>query len=95
MNWLIYQGLRHFRDESTKFTSSSITTDQENFVEVLQKLFDILHTVDSKRVELFEYQLKGITKVLLDQWKRNTLEDALIVSWDVFENSLMGHFIPL
>ena len=95
MNWLIYQGLRRFRDESTKFTSSSITKDPENFVEVLQKFFDILHTVDSKRVELVAYQLKGITKVLLDQWKRNTLEDALIVSWDVFENSLMGHFIPL
>ena len=62
------------------FIGSSVTNDLENFVEVLQKIIDILHVVDAERVELAAYQLKGISRVWFDQWKRNRVEDASIVS---------------
>ena len=75
-------------------TSSSVKEDPENFYEVLQKFFDILHVVDIERVKIVAYQPKGITRAWFDQWKRNRVEDAPIVSWVVFENSLMKCFIP-
>ena len=76
------------------FTCSSVIEDPENFVEVLQKSFDILHVVDAERLELVAYQLNCIARVWFNQWKRNMVEDAPIVSWDVFENTFMGRFIP-
>ena len=45
-------------------------------------------------MELALYKLKGITRVWLYQWNTNRVEDAPIVSWDVFENTFMGRFIP-
>ena len=62
------------------FTSSCVTEDPENFVEVNKKIFDIFHVVDAERVELVAYQLKGIARVWFNQWKRNRSEDAPIVS---------------
>ena len=76
------------------FTCSSVIEDPENFVEVLQFFIDILHVIDAERLELATYQLNGIARVWFDQWKRNRVEDAPIVSWDVFENTFMGRFIP-
>ena len=40
------------------FTCSSVTENLENFVEELQKVFEIMHIVDTERVELAAYQLK-------------------------------------
>ncbi|KAH0652534.1 hypothetical protein KY289_030212 [Solanum tuberosum] len=74
------------------FTGTNVTEDPENFVEVLQKNFEILHAIDAKRVELAAYQLKGIARVRFDQWKKNRAEDAPIVSWVVFESAFM--FFP-
>ena len=37
------------------FTSSSNTEDPKNFIEVHQKIIDILHVVDAKRVEVVAY----------------------------------------
>ncbi|XP_049387465.1 uncharacterized protein LOC125851761 [Solanum stenotomum] len=76
------------------FTSSSVTEDLENFVEVLQKNFEILPIVDAERVELAAYQLKGIARVWFDQWKKNRADDTPIMSWVVFESALMGYFFP-
>ncbi|WMV51147.1 hypothetical protein MTR67_044532 [Solanum verrucosum] len=41
------------------FTSSSVTEDPEKFVEKLQMVFEITHVVDTERVELAAYQMKG------------------------------------
>ena len=47
------------------FTSSTVTEDPKNFIELLQKIFDIMHVIDAKRVETVAYQLKGIASVTL------------------------------
>ncbi|WMV09134.1 hypothetical protein MTR67_002519 [Solanum verrucosum] len=35
-----------------EFTSSSVTRDPNNFVEELQKVFEVMHVVDAEQVEL-------------------------------------------
>uniref|UniRef100_M1DGU5 Gag-pol polyprotein n=1 Tax=Solanum tuberosum TaxID=4113 RepID=M1DGU5_SOLTU len=41
------------------FTGSSTTEDPKFFVEELQKVFEVMHVADAKRVELAAYQLKN------------------------------------
>ncbi|WMV54661.1 hypothetical protein MTR67_048046 [Solanum verrucosum] len=45
------------------FASSSVTEDPENFMEELQKVFEVMHIADVERVELVAYQLKGVSRV--------------------------------
>lgn len=63
-------------------------------MEELQKVFKVIHVVDAKRVELAAYQLKGVSRIWFDQWKKNRAEGAPIVSWAVFEEASMGHLFP-
>jgi len=49
-----------------------------------------MHIVDSECVELVAYQLKGVSRVWYDQWKKSRAEGASIVSWIVFEGAFMG-----
>ncbi|WMV30455.1 hypothetical protein MTR67_023840 [Solanum verrucosum] len=66
------------------FTGSSVTEDSKNFMEDLQKVFEVMHVTDVERVELAAYQLKGVARIWYDQWKKSRAEGALIVSWVVF-----------
>jgi len=55
--------IREFlRMNPSSFTGSSFTEDPENFVEDLQKVFEIMHVTDIERAELVAYQLKGVVK---------------------------------
>ena len=63
--------IREFlRMNPPSFTGSSTTEDPENFVEELQKMFEVMHITDVERVELVAYQLKSIVRTWFDQWKR-------------------------
>ncbi|XP_049354785.1 uncharacterized protein LOC125819393 [Solanum verrucosum] len=42
----------------SSFMGSSTTEDPENFIEESKKIFDVMHVVDTERVELAAYQLK-------------------------------------
>lgn len=35
-----------------------------------------------------------VVRIGFYHWKKNWSEDALIVSWAVFESTLMGHLFP-
>uniref|UniRef100_M1DX78 Gag-pol polyprotein n=1 Tax=Solanum tuberosum TaxID=4113 RepID=M1DX78_SOLTU len=60
--------IREFlRMNPPSFTSSSTTEDPENFVEGLQKVFEVMHNTDAKRVELDAYQLKNVARTWFDQ----------------------------
>lgn len=77
-----------------EFTVSSVTTDPEHLIEELHKVFEVMHVADFERVGLNEYQLKGVDKILYEQWKKSRVEWASIVRWVVFENALTGSFFP-
>lgn len=62
------------------FTSSSVTDNLENMVDELQKVLEIMHIVYAKRVELAAYQLKRVTRILFDKWKRIRADSAPFVS---------------
>ena len=66
------------------FTGSSITEDPENFVEELQKVFEIMHATDAEKVKLDAYQLNGIARIWFDQWKKNRAEGVPLLSWALF-----------
>lgn len=57
-------------------------------------MFEVTHIGYAERVELVTYQLKGVTRILFDQWKKSRVEGAPIVSCDVSEGAFMGHFFP-
>ncbi|WMV32878.1 hypothetical protein MTR67_026263 [Solanum verrucosum] len=45
------------------FTGSSVTEDPENFVEELQKMFEVMYVADTDRVELDAYKLKSVARI--------------------------------
>ncbi|KAK4721277.1 hypothetical protein R3W88_011510 [Solanum pinnatisectum] len=51
------------RMNPSNFTGSSVTEDPENFMEKIQKVFEIMHIADTERVELAAYQIKGIARI--------------------------------
>ncbi|WMV07929.1 hypothetical protein MTR67_001314 [Solanum verrucosum] len=55
-----------FRMNPPDFTGSSVTENPENFVEELQKVFEVMHVAEPERVELDAYQLKGVARVWFD-----------------------------
>lgn len=79
---------------SPDFTNSSVIVDSKNFAEELHKVFEVMHVVDAKHVELPAYQPEGDIKVWYDQWKKGKAQCAPILSWVVFEEAFMGHFFP-
>ncbi|XP_015165511.1 NAP1-related protein 2-like [Solanum tuberosum] len=83
--------LEQSQDVKSEFTGSKITKDLENFVEELQKMFEDMCVVDSEHVELVSYQLKDVSRIWYDQWKKNRVEGAPLLSWVVFENAFLGH----
>jgi len=46
-----------------EFTASNHSEDPENFVYELQKVFEVMHVVDTECVELVSYHLKGVSKI--------------------------------
>uniref|UniRef100_M1DED7 Gag-pol polyprotein n=1 Tax=Solanum tuberosum TaxID=4113 RepID=M1DED7_SOLTU len=55
----------------SSFTGSSVTEYRENFLKELEKVFEIMHVADTKRVGLAAYQMKGVVRIWFDQWKKN------------------------
>ncbi|XP_015087091.1 uncharacterized protein LOC107030255 [Solanum pennellii] len=78
----------------SSFTGSSTTEDPENFVEKLNKVFEVMHVVESKRVELAALLLKSVDGTWFDQWKDGKGEDAPQPSWACFEEAFLGRFFP-
>ena len=69
-------------------------SDPENIVEVLKKVFDVMHVVDTERVEVAAYQLKYVATTWFNQWKEVRDEDAPPPSWACFEKAFLGHYLP-
>ncbi|XP_049361078.1 uncharacterized protein LOC125825835 [Solanum verrucosum] len=51
------------RMNPSNFTGSSVTEDPKNFVEELQKIFEVMHVAYAECVELTAYQMKGVARV--------------------------------
>ncbi|XP_049344199.1 uncharacterized protein LOC125808560 [Solanum verrucosum] len=76
------------------FTGSRTTEDPQNFTEELKKVFDVMHVVDTERIELAAYQMKNDARTWFDQWKWGRDEDAPPESWACFEEAFLGCFLP-
>ena len=49
-----------------KFKGSTPNEDPENYIDELQKVFQVMHVVDAERVELAADQLKGVARLWFD-----------------------------
>ncbi|KAG5586662.1 hypothetical protein H5410_047096 [Solanum commersonii] len=67
--------------DTSRIRESNFIEDQENFVDELQKVFEVIRIVDAERVELVAYQLKGTPRIWYDQWKNRGVEGAPLLSW--------------
>ncbi|XP_049399727.1 uncharacterized protein LOC125863761 [Solanum stenotomum] len=76
------------------FKCSITAEDPGNFIKELQKVFEVMHVADAKRVELASCQLKCNARTWFDQWKKSRADDAPVLSWIVFESAFLGSFIP-
>ena len=76
------------------FTGSSTFKDPKNFVEELKKVFEVMHVVDTEKVELAAYQLKCVTRTLFDQWMDGRVEGTPHPSWACLEEAFLGRFFP-
>lgn len=52
------------------FTGSSSTEDPNNFIEELQIVLHVVHVVDTEKVELVAFQMKGVVSIWFDRWKK-------------------------
>lgn len=75
-------------------TSSRTFEDLEKSTKLLKKVFELMHVVDTEKVELVAYNLKNVSKSLLDQWKEGTDEDAPHPSWACFLEAFFGFSFP-
>uniref|UniRef100_M1DXR0 Gag-pol protein n=1 Tax=Solanum tuberosum TaxID=4113 RepID=M1DXR0_SOLTU len=87
--------IREFlRMNPPSFKGSSTAEDPGNFIKELQKVFEVMHVADAKRVELASYQLKCNVRTWFDQWKKSRADDAPFLSWTVFESAFLDSFFP-
>uniref|UniRef100_M1DL44 Gag-pol polyprotein n=1 Tax=Solanum tuberosum TaxID=4113 RepID=M1DL44_SOLTU len=77
--------IREFlRMNPPSFFGSSVTEDPKNFVEELQKVFEVMHVADVERVELAVYQLKGVARIwLFHLSSKESKATTLIVDMDI------------
>ena len=76
------------------FKCARTSKDSKNFNEELERVFDLMHVVDSKRVHLVAYQLTSISRTCFDQWKEGRYEDAPPANWACLKVAFLGHFFP-
>ena len=76
------------------FSGSSTTEYPENFIDDLKNVFNVIYVVDTARVYLDAYHIKGVTRTWFDQWKQSRDEDGPPRSWVCFEEAFLGLFFP-
>ena len=77
------------------FTSSSTIEDLENIVRKLKKVFNLMHVIGVKRVDLAAYQLKNMARIWFDLWKLNRIdENAPHRNLDCFKEAFMVRLFP-
>jgi len=77
-----------------EFTGSTLNEDPEDYIDELQKVFQVMRVVDAERVELAAYQLKGVARLWFDLWRKTRGEGAPVLSWAMFEEAFLGRFFP-
>ena len=54
----------------------------QNFLEEIQKIFEVKHVTGNTQVELALYKLKDVTHIWYTQWKENRGTDRAPITWD-------------
>ncbi|XP_070025080.1 uncharacterized protein [Nicotiana sylvestris] len=77
------------------FTRSKKDEDPQNFIDEVQKIFQVMHATDTKAAELAAYQLKDVANMWYETWEESRGEDADPTTWMYFADAFLEHFLPI
>ncbi|KAH0658259.1 hypothetical protein KY289_027007 [Solanum tuberosum] len=87
--------LRDFtRMSPPMFFGCKMGEDPQDFMDEVYKIVDVMGVTSIEKADLASYQLKGVAHVWFTQWKRNRLERAGPIGWEVFKKAFLGRFFP-
>ncbi|XP_070002558.1 uncharacterized protein [Nicotiana sylvestris] len=77
------------------FTGSKKDEDPQNFIDEVQKIFRVMHVIDTEAAELAAYQLKDVANMWYETWEESRGEDADPATWKDFADAFLEHFLPI
>nr|XP_009803207.1 PREDICTED: uncharacterized protein LOC104248608 [Nicotiana sylvestris] len=77
------------------FTGSKKDEDPQNFIDEFQKIFWVMHDIDTEAVDLAAYQLKDVANTWYETWEESRGEDADPETWKDFADAFLEHFLPI
>ena len=77
------------------FTGSDPNEDPQDFIDQIQRTFDVMHVSSKEALELAAYRLKGVAILWYESWKQSRETDAPSATWKEFKKAFLGHYLPL
>ena len=77
------------------FTGSDPNTDPQDFIDQIQRTFDVMHVSGKEALELATYRLKGVAILWYEAWKQFRVTDTPSAIWKEFKKAFLDHYLPL
>ncbi|XP_070036828.1 uncharacterized protein [Nicotiana tomentosiformis] len=77
------------------FTGSRKDEDPKNIIDDVQKIFQVMHAIDTEASELAAYQLKDVANTWYETREESQWEDAAPTTWKEFADAFLEHFLPI
>ncbi|KAH0681196.1 hypothetical protein KY284_022281 [Solanum tuberosum] len=77
------------------FTGSDPNEDPQDFIDQIQRTFDVMHVSGKEALELAAYRLKGMAILWYEAWKQSRGTDAPSAIWEEFRKAFLDHYLPL
>ncbi|KAH0706063.1 hypothetical protein KY285_010594 [Solanum tuberosum] len=77
------------------FTGSDPNEDPQDFIDQIQRTFDVMHVSGKEALELATYRLKGVAILWYEAWKQFRRTDTLSAIWKEFKKAFFDHYLPL
>lgn len=74
---------------------SQVDEDPQGFIDEVFKLFDYMGVSLKEKAELAAYQLKNVTQMWYEQWKKEIPIRVGLVDWGSFKWAFLDRFFPL
>ncbi|XP_049351896.1 uncharacterized protein LOC125816341 [Solanum verrucosum] len=77
------------------FTGTDPNEDPQDFIDQIQRTFDVMHVSGKEALELAVYRLKGVAILWYEAWKQSRGTDAPSAIWKEFKKAFLDHYLPL
>lgn len=76
----------------SSFMGSKSEEDPQDFLDIVQKVMDVMGMTSSQSVELAAHQLQDVAHTWCKQWKVDRGIDAGPIEWKEFSKTLLDRF---